>query len=85
LKRVIEFYYYSDEQRSYLRSIVLHFLGQVCDETGKMVDAVLSVDADEPNAFEESEKEDLQLCLLEFAQRITFEMLLRCLLEGGAE
>ncbi len=85
LARTAKAGHYSDDQKSYLRSVVLHFLGEVCDETSTMTEAVLSIDADEPKAFEKSETEDLQLCLLEFAQRITFEMVLRCLLEGGAE
>jgi hypothetical protein len=75
-----EFHYYSDAQREYLKSIVLHFLGEISDEVGTMTTAVLSIDADQPRAFEESEREDLLLCLLEFGQRIKFEMLLRCLL-----
>ena len=45
-----------------------------------MVEGVLSIDADQPNAFEENEREDLLLCLQEFGLRIKFEMLLIALL-----
>src|SRR5262249_30227964 len=33
-----DFYYYSEDQKVYLRSVVLHFLGEVCDETSTMTE-----------------------------------------------
>jgi hypothetical protein len=78
-----DFFFFSREQESYLKSMVAHFMGEVCVQGGTMTVGVLAIDADQPKAFEEAEREDLLLCLLEFAQRVKFEMLLRGLLEGG--
>ncbi len=74
------FFFYSEAQRSYLKSLCVHYLEEVCDGAGQMVEGVLSIDADAPRAFEEIEREDLLLCLQEFGLRIKLEMLLKTLL-----
>lgn len=74
------FHFFSDAQRQYLKSVCVHYLEEVCDPAGRMVEGVLSIDADQPNAFEENEREELLLCLKEFGLRIKFEMLLIALL-----
>ncbi|WP_020470251.1 hypothetical protein [Zavarzinella formosa] len=75
-----DFFFFSEVQRNYLKSLCVHYLEEVCDGTGRMVEGVLSIDADLSNVFEETEREDLLLCLQEFGLRIKFEMLLKSLL-----
>lgn len=80
------FSYYSESQRVYLKSMAVHFLGAVCDFDGTSRFGVLCVDSDQAMVFRNTDREDLQLCLIEFGIRIKLEMLLYALLKskGGA-
>jgi hypothetical protein len=76
-----KFHFYSDEQREYLKSLVVHYLGEVCLPDGTLSKGAISVDSDSRGIFKESDRDDLLLALLEFSERIKFEMLLKALLE----
>jgi hypothetical protein len=81
-----EFHYTGEPQRSYLRSMVAFYLGEVCAEDGSMRKAAVVVDSDTPGVFKESDRDSLEWCLGEFGGRLRLEMLLLALLgEGRAQ
>ena len=76
----MEFFYFNGAQRSYLRSMISCYLGEVCEESGTMKKAALVVDTDVPDFFKETDCPSLDFCLREFRSRIKLEMLLMALL-----
>lgn len=74
-----EFNYYSEHQRSYLRSMVAYYLGEVCREDGTMTEAALVVDTNAAGYFKESEQDAVGYVLQEFGLRVKLELLLLAL------
>ena len=74
------FTFFTEEQRSYLRSMVVFYLGEVSRENGTMVEGVLVVDTEATGFFTESDAESIEFCLREFGARLRLEMLLTALL-----
>lgn len=74
------FFYFSDGQRTYLRSLTMHYLGKVCDRIGTMTEAVLAIDTNVAGFFREDRREFLEYCLREFTVRLRLELLLLALL-----
>lgn len=74
-----KFVFFSDNQRSYLKSMVSYFIGEVCLTDGTMKAAALVIDTDAPGFFKESEKDAIRNCLDEFGVRIKLELLLLAL------
>ena len=50
-----EFSFFNDNQRSYLRSLVAYYLGEVCLEDGTMTEATLAIDTNLPGFFKEED------------------------------
>ncbi len=75
-----DFSFFSEDQRSYLRSLVVFYLGEVGREDGTIVEGVLAVDTEAAEFFQESDRESIEYCLREFAGRLRLEMLLIALL-----
>jgi hypothetical protein len=75
-----DFYFFTAEQRSYLRSMVVFYLGEVSEEDGTIAEGVLVVDTEAVGFFKESDRDSIEFCLREFAARLRLEMLLIALL-----
>ncbi len=75
-----DFFFFTEDQRSYLRSMVVFYLGEVGREDGTMVHGVLAVDTEAAGFFRESDRDSIEFCLREFAGRLRLEMLLIALL-----
>lgn len=74
------FSFFTEDQRSYLRSMVAFFLGDVCRENGTMAEGALVVDTEAAGFFKEPDRDSIEFCLREFASRLRLEMLLIALL-----
>lgn len=74
------FSFFTEDQRSYLRSMVAFYLGEVSREDGTMAEGVLVVDTEAAGFFQEAERDSIEFCLREFAGRLRLEMLLIALL-----
>jgi hypothetical protein len=79
-----EFFFYKEEQRSYLRSMAACWVGKVCVADGTMQEAALVIDTDSPGYFREDDRESIQFCFDQFAARLSLEMALLTLV-GGAD
>jgi hypothetical protein len=75
-----EFHFFREAQRTYLQSIVAHYLGAVCHEDGTITEGALVVDTEAAGFFKESERDSLEFCLREFGARLRLELLLIALL-----
>jgi len=75
-----EFDFFTENQRSYLRSLLAYYLGEVICDDGTTTMAALVIDTDLAGYFRKSERESLEFCLREFAARIKLELLLQALL-----
>jgi hypothetical protein len=75
-----DFFFFTEDQRNYLRSMVTFFLGDVSRENGTMAEGVLVVDTEAAGFFKESDRDSIEFCLREFAARLRLEMLLIALL-----
>jgi hypothetical protein len=75
-----DFFFFTEGQRSYLRSMVAFYLGDVSRENGTMAEGVLVVDTEAAGFFKESDRDSIEFCLREFAARLRLEMLLIALL-----
>lgn len=78
-----EFSFTHEAQRSYLRSMVAYHLGEVVDQGGASVDAVIAADSNCAGVFKDSADELLEDVLEEFGLRIRLEMALQELLTRG--
>lgn len=75
-----EFHFFSEGQRSYLRSMVAYYLGEVSREDGTISEGVLVVDTEAAGFFKDSERDSIEFCLREFGARLRLEMFLIALL-----
>jgi hypothetical protein len=75
-----KFSFFKDAQRSYLRSMLAYYLGEVCDEDGRFKAAALAVDTDLAGYFKESDRDSLNFFLREFGIRLKLELLLLALI-----
>lgn len=75
-----QFAYFSDAQRTYLRSMAAYYLGEVCSESGTMTVAALVVDTEATGFFRESDRASLGFVFREFGARIRLELDLIALL-----
>ncbi len=75
-----DFFFFTEDQRSYLRSMVAFFLGDVSRENGTMAEGALVIDTEAAGFFKESDRDSIEFCLREFAARLRLEMLLIALL-----
>jgi hypothetical protein len=74
------FIFFNEGQRSYLRSLVAYYLGQVRGEDGTLNEGALVIDTPIAGFFRESERDALTFRLGEAARRITLELALVALL-----
>jgi hypothetical protein len=75
-----EFFFFTEGQRSYLRSMVAYYLGEVSREDGTISEGALVVDTEAVGFFRESDRDSIEFCLREFGARLRLEMLLIALL-----
>lgn len=74
------FFFFTEYQRSYLRSMVACYLGGVSGPGGGIMEAALAVDTDAAGFFREADREGLELALREFGTRVKLELLLEAVL-----
>jgi len=80
-----EFVYMHQDQKTYLKSIIAYYLGNVfSDSTGEVAGAI-SIDSDCPNLFQQAECDKLRRVIAEFGQRIRFHLALMALLTKKEE
>src|SRR5205807_221490 len=77
-----EFHFYNEQQRSYLRSLVACWIGEVCTANGTMAQAAIVIDTDAPGFFQEDDETKIRCCIEEFSARISLEMALDALISG---
>jgi hypothetical protein len=70
------FVFFNDHQRSYLRSMVAFYLGQVRGEGGTLAPAALVIDTPLAGFFNASERASIEFCLREFGRRVALELCL---------
>jgi hypothetical protein len=75
------FFFYSPEQKTYLRSMVSYELGGVNLDCATIGEAALVVDTDVPGFFKPDDSDQIQYVLKEFGVRIKLELLLQVLVE----
>ncbi len=75
-----EFHFFNENQRSYLRSMLAYYLGDVCRDDGTTSVAALVIDTDFTGYFKEEDRAALEFCLREFAVRVKLELLLQSML-----
>jgi hypothetical protein len=75
-----EFFFFNDDQRGYLRSMLAYYLDEVCTEDGTMSVAALVIDTDAPGFFREHDRDAWEFCLREFGSRLKLELLLHAML-----
>jgi hypothetical protein len=75
-----KFAFFYGGQKAYLRSMVAYYLGNVCDDDGKMKEAALVVDCNVPGFFREKDRARLNVVFREFASRLKLETLLSTLI-----
>lgn len=79
--RTNDFFYTHDDQKNYLRSMVVYHLGEVVDTDGKLADAVIAVDSDVSEFFKASMADVLDRVMQEFGLRVRLEMALQAFLK----
>lgn len=77
------FSFFTDGQRSYLRSLVTYYLGHLQVKRGEASTGALSVDSDLPEIFVQSGRDVIDFCLRELASRVRLELLLGASLSKG--
>lgn len=75
-----EFFFFHDDQRGYLRSMVAYYLDSVPWPGGTTIKAALVVDTDLAGFFRSADRDSLEFSLREFGFRIKLELLLEAAL-----
>jgi len=77
-----EFHFTHDDQKVYLRSLAVYYLGRVVDINGTQTEAVIAIDSDIDGFFKVSVENILDRVMQEFGLRFRLEMALQTFLKG---